>query len=271
MEAGNRQRKTPPGDPGGLRGSERVDVERMRDYLKAAMDANGCENLCQLETRVGCSHGRLYQCWRNEHRATIGMLLNVEEMTGVSLDWLDPRIHRVMDRLPTLWQEIEARGWVRYRMNRAVGISSEAITKMCNTGKVMPHLSVDALVKLCDLLEGRIEYVLPTQPAKGAKLCKQWGPGEKTGRQAPAVPMLQCVEPGRKPEAREDPFYAEALDVFRRMIHPRPERFHLRAVAPGRVEGYGTELKWRVERHGDRAMILAIWRKSGRVCGRWIA
>ena len=252
MDAGNRQRKTPPGDPGGPRGSERVDVERMRDYLQVAMDANGCENLCQLETRVGCSHGRLYQCWRNEHRATIGMLLNVEEMTGVSLDRLDPRIHRALDRLPTLWKEIEARGWVRYRMERAVCISSETITKMCNTGRAVPYVKADTLIKLCDLLEGRLEYVPPEHPEN-------------------AVPMLQCVEPGREPEAKEDPFYAEALDVFRRTIHPRPEWFHLRAVAPGRVEGYGTELKWRVERHGDRAMILAIWRKSGRVCGRWIA
>lgn len=245
--------------------------EKMREYLNAAMEAHGCVNICQLEKRVGCSHARLYQCWRNERHPTIGMLLEVERLTGVSLDLLDPRIHRIIDRLPTLWQEIEARGWVRYRMGRAVGISPETIAQMCNSGKVVPRMSVESILLLCDLMDGRLEYVPAEHPAKGAKLRKHWGPGEKDKKPNAAVPMFQCMEPGSDPNGAADPFYAEALDAFSRMIHPRPERFHLRAVAPGRVEGYGTELKWRVERAGDRIMISAIWRKSGKVCGRWIA
>lgn len=225
-------------------------------YLDAAYAALDCVSDYEFNRRTGIADGNLKRYRRGVNIPSIGILRRIEQNSGISLDQLDPRLHRGLDYMGSLRQIIGCRGWSQTKLCETVGIGRRTVVHILNTGTCPDIVRAVEVIALCDMVEGRLCYGMPRDETRYARK-KAVNP-----EHAPA-PL--------PPEARGDRFFNEAARVFAKFVNPLPALFHLRTVAPGTVEGYGDELTWRVEKTAGGTTLTCMWRKNGEVCGQWTA
>lgn len=235
-----------------------LNHEAVCAYMEAAFAALHCANYAEFYRLTGIADGNVYRWKRGINMPAIGILRRVEARSGVSLDLLDPRLNRGLAHMRSLGRIIRQRGWSMKQVCVTVGIGRKSIHAIIAAGECLDTIRATEVVALCDMVEGRLHY--GAAPTPRAKRCA-----------AKTIADIGSAQEPLPSEAHGDRFYPEALRVFGRLIHPLPELFHLESTEPGCVEGYGTELKWRVEKTPGGTTVTAMWRKNGRVCGQWTA
>lgn len=232
-----------------------MDQDQMRIYINAVMDAGHCHSFRELDKRCFGKNAHVNGFYNGQRNPTMGILRKLERFSGVSLDVLDPRINRGEAWVCQLGAAMRENGWSVCMVSANLSTGRETILQMRDRGTYSCNIYPDTLIALCDVMEGRQEMLKASAARRTAR------PKSKPETPAAALPA----------EAKGDAFYLEALQAFRRIIHPNPKWFHLTTVAPGRVEGYGTELMWRVEKTARGATVTCLFRRNGNVCGQWTA
>lgn len=89
---------------------------------------------------------------------TVKTLIRMQEISGVRLDEVDPRILRGRDLLPWLPEAIHSGGWDYKRIQAATGLGVETVrsyVKTVKAGGTIPKIKPHVAIAICDLCEGR--------------------------------------------------------------------------------------------------------------------
>lgn len=179
-------------------------------------------------------------------------LLRAEAVSGVSLDYLDPRIRRGMDLVGAMADRAAELGWAMTDVGRTLGVSPATADQIMKERKLNLHATAETAIKVCDLMEGRAplltrQALLQLAAERRLSSCDgDEGEGD-----------------GLPPEAKGDGAWHRARRAFSRAVNPEWRRFRLRNAGPGLFVAEGDLLKYRLEALKDRVRITAMFRESG--------
>lgn len=218
------------------------------EYLRAALDYAVARGMAPIEVARAVMHGRAAEFnlyLEGGQNGTLPILARAAEVTGLSLDALDPRLNRGMALAAKLGEAAAANNWPTERLAPTLGMSAKTLKGVLNTGRLGPQVKPIQAVRLCDLMEGRIDLLTPEEIRK-----------RRQAAEAEARSNLP-------PEAQGDPGYLRAKRAFAHCVHPNPKLFRLRRAKAGLFVADGPAIHYRLELLGNAVRVTGSMRKTG--------
>ena len=221
----------------------------LREYQREAvvvLEANGMTwtQIAKVILKTPDGHG-VEELVEGQREQTLLKLERLEAASGVSLDEVDPRIHRGEALAAGLAQAAREHKWTQAALAATLGISQTTLRGVLALGKLGAFVKPSTAIALCDIMEGRSE-VLPVVRGEA---------GEGAAQRFLALP----------PEARGDSAYLTARRAFWKCVGSNPKNFRLRrAECPESLFlAEGPAISYRFLVNGDRVRFTARIRKSG--------
>lgn len=216
----------------------------------AVLEANGLTWTRIMKDILKNSCRRDFEALLNGQRdPTLMTLEKLEAASGVSLDEVDPRIHRGEALAERLAEAKREHHWSREGLAAAIGVTGPSVNAIMAFGRLGAFAKPCHAIRLCDILEGRMNVL------SAAELRREQGMAPKPEDGFLALP----------PEAKGDPAYLRARRAFWKCVGSSPKLFRLR-----RAEGEerlfladGPAIAYRFQIDGDRVRFTARMRRSG--------
>lgn len=232
------------------------------EYVREAMETLENEgmtiNRIMKEVMRDSDQRHVFAMKRGKAEPSLALLKRLEAATGLSLDEVDRRIHRGEALASDLERMAKEESWSGACLGAALGVSKDTAWSIQERGRLGPYAKATLAIKLCDVMEGRLEVPTSQQLLRRKK-------ASETALEAKFLSL--------PPEAQGDADYLKARRAFMRFAGNNPRLFRLRKAAPDAEEAAepgeslfvadGPAISYQLRVRGDTVRVRAWVRRSG--------
>lgn len=223
-------------------------------YVRACvrkMEGQGMRMTTFARTVLLSSSTRLAEMMCGTRTPTLDVLKRIEACAGISLDRIDPRIHRGEAQFGQLAKMIDQRLCSVSGTARLLEVQHDTFKKELDTGTLAPRAHVSQVIRICDLVEGRLQIPLRKDATQRTREVQE----KKTQDELLKLP----------PEAQGDSEYLRARRAFGHCVPGNPRNFGLRKSGEGLYTAVGAAYRWRLEIQKNGVRVVALNKKTGGV------
>lgn len=193
--------------------------------------------------------GHLVKMMSGEKVPTLETLRRMEAYAGISLDRIDPRIHRGEAQLPRLVEMINKNVFNMGATAEALGVEPRVLRWEMDAGQLAPRARVAQAIRICDMVEGRLKPAYRKSATQRTLEVQEKKLEDK---------LLKLP-----PEAQGDAEYLRARRAFAHCVPGNPRDFGLKKSGEGLYTAIGAALRWRLEIEERGVRVVALNKKTG--------